>query len=145
MFSPHMPDGGPCVYERPLPLARVFSRRRLEVFSPKLARRASLGSYDAWKLWLALEANPQVERFCERPTYLPPRRGKMVDFWVQTRALPSGEFWLLRDPEADGAFTAEADGALPQRIHGLPLRLIDADALRDWSIPVANWSQIVPH
>jgi len=145
MFRPRASDGEPAIYERPLPLARGFSRRRLEVFSPKLGRRASLGSYYVWKLWLALEANPLVQLFCERPIYLPAKRGQMVDFWVQTRALPAGEFWLLREPDSDMAITAEAQGALPNRIYGLPLRLIDPDSLRDWSIPVANWSQIVPH
>ena len=30
------------------------------VFSPNLARRLSLGSYAAWRWWIALEANPEA-------------------------------------------------------------------------------------
>ena len=45
---------------------RAGWRRRIEVFSPKLERRLSLGSRDAWRLWLVLEANPTVASFCER-------------------------------------------------------------------------------
>ena len=48
-------------YTQPLPLPAAGWRRRLEVFSPKLARRLSLGSYDAWRCWIALEANPAVK------------------------------------------------------------------------------------
>jgi hypothetical protein len=48
---------------------RRASQRRIEVFSPKLGRRLSLPSYGAWQLWLALEANPMVSGFCERPAY----------------------------------------------------------------------------
>lgn len=145
MFPPRTPKGQLFAYERPLPLARGFSRRRLEVFSPKLGRRVSLGSYPAWKIWLALEANPQVLSFCERPVYLPGFPGRMVDFWVQTLNVPSGEFWLLRQPDADAANITEESGTLPKQIFRLALRVIDPDTLRDWSVPVANWSQIVPH
>lgn len=145
MFAPRSTDGRSHVYLRPLPLARGFGRRRLEVFSPKLGRRASLGGYDVWKLWLALEANPQVQCFCERPAFLPGRRGRMVDFWVQTRDLPLGEFWLLHHPPSEDSFGEDTDGTEPERVHKLALRLIDPEALRGWSIPVANWSQIMPH
>jgi hypothetical protein len=136
MLPPRTPKGQPCAYERPLPLARGFSRRRLEVFSPKLGRRASFGSYPAWKIWLALEANPQVLSFCERPVYLPGFPGRMVDFWVQTLNVASGEFWLLRQPDADAANITEDSGTLPKQIFRLALRVIDPDTLRDWSVPV---------
>ena len=145
MFAPWSADGRSHAYVRPLPLARGFGRRRLEVFSPKLGRRASLGGYDAWKLWLALEANPQVQCYCERPAFLPGRRGRMADFWVQTHDLPSGEFWLLSHSNAEDSLGDDTDGSVPGRLHNLPLRLIDPEALSGWSIPVANWSQIVPH
>ena len=47
-------------YTQPLPLPAAGWRRRLEVFSPKLARRLSLGSYDAQRCWFALEASPEL-------------------------------------------------------------------------------------
>jgi len=69
----------------------------------------------------------------------------MVDFWVQTRDLPLGEFWLLHHPPSEDSFGEDTDGTVPEQLHRLPLRLIDPEALSGWSIPVANWSQIVPH
>lgn len=38
-------------YTRPLPFSRPSGRRRIEVFSPKIGRRLSLGSYDASRTW----------------------------------------------------------------------------------------------
>ena len=69
----------------------------------------------------------------------------MVDFWVQMRDLPGGEFWLLRHPHSEDSSGEDTDDSVPGQLHKLPLRLIDPDALSGWSIPVANWSQIVPH
>ncbi len=69
----------------------------------------------------------------------------MADFWVQTHDLPSGEFWLLRHSNAEDSLGGDTDDTVPARLHNLPLRLIDPEALSGWSIPVANWSQIMPH
>jgi hypothetical protein len=69
----------------------------------------------------------------------------MIDFWVQTRDLPLGEFWLLHHPHSEDSVGEDTDGTEPERVHKLALRLIDPEALRGWSIPVANWSQIMPH
>ena len=44
-------------YTQPLPLPAAGWRRRLEVFSPKLVRRLSLGSYDAWRCWIAVKSS----------------------------------------------------------------------------------------
>jgi len=55
----------------------------------------SLGSYDAWRCWIALEANPQVTSFCERPSRMAGRNSAMIDFWVQLRGTAAAEFWLL--------------------------------------------------
>jgi hypothetical protein len=54
-------------FSRPMPLPRSGWRRRIEVFSPKLGRRLSLGSYDAFRTWLVIEANPAIDSFTERP------------------------------------------------------------------------------
>ncbi len=158
MFRPGTPPASTDAFERPLPFARGRSRRRLEVFSPKLGRRLSLASYGAWQLWLALEANPLVQRFCERPVFLPEQPGRTVDFWVQTASRPAGEFWLLRedapvagsagDGSLPGDFSGDPEATLataPSTLFGRPLKTIDASSLRQWSVPVANWAQIVPH
>ena len=57
-------------YSRALPFSRPSGRRRFEVFSPKIGRRLSVGSYDASKTWLVIEANPVIGSFCERPAYV---------------------------------------------------------------------------
>lgn len=85
---------------RPLPFMRGMSRRRIEVFSAKLARRLSLASYAEWQLWLAVEANPLVMTFCERPARLGAANSPVIDFWVQLLSPASSEFWLL-DVESD--------------------------------------------
>ena len=79
-------------YTQPLPLPAAGWRRRLEVFSPKLARRLSLGSYDAWRCWIALEANPEVTSFCERPARMADRNSAMIDFRVQLSGTLGAEF-----------------------------------------------------
>jgi hypothetical protein len=72
-------------YTRAVLFSRPAGRRRIEVFSPKLARRLSLGGYDAYRTWLVIEANPRIRTFCERPTYVDGPRGAVIDFWVQRR------------------------------------------------------------
>ena len=81
-------------YTRAVPFSRPAGRRRIEVFSPKIGRHLSLGGYDAYRTWLVIEANPHIVTFCERPTYVDGPRGPVIDFWVQLRGAPSGEFWM---------------------------------------------------
>jgi hypothetical protein len=136
-------------YRQPLPLPQASWRRRLEVFSPKLDRRLSLGSYEAWRCWVALEANPAITTFCERPTRVAGKNSAMVDFWVQLNSDPRGEFWLLDDAPGDGALPEQMPGdgraSSPRRLHERPMRLITAEVLASWDIPVANWAQILPY
>ena len=134
----------------PIPLARRGLRRRIEVFSPKLGRRLSLGSYDAWQLWLALEANPQVVSFCERPALLDTGPRITIDFWVQLIAPAASEFWLLEREDNDADEQEEPGGAadsasIPSHVHGLVLRQIPRAQLGAWSVPVTNWARIVPY
>lgn len=138
-------------FSRPLPFVRRASQRRIEVFSPKLGRRLSLSSYGAWQLWLALEANPMVSDFCERPAYADTPDRSLIDFWVRLRP-GGGEFWLLDranddDPpeEVAGAAAREDGAAHAEQLHGLPLRRIARADLLGWSTPVSNWARIIPY
>lgn len=119
---------------RPLELPGGRSRRRLMTYSPKLDRRVVLGNYEQRKLWLALEANSLVERFCERPRHLDGTKRRMIDFWVLHRD-GRQQYWLLED---DGPAAA-----LPKSLDGVGLRIIDPSSLREWDTPVANWERIV--
>ena len=140
------------VYKRPLPFVRRSSDRRIEVFSPKLGRRLSLTSYAAWQLWIALEANPAVSMFCERPAAIEGVPRRTIDFWVRFNRQGVDEFWLLDDSDdpADEAEAPEADvGSVPQsfpeHVRGTALRLIPRRNLLAWSTPIANWAQLIPH
>ncbi len=138
-------------YTEPLPLPKAAWRRRLEVFSPKLDRRLSLGSYQAWRCWVALEANPAITRFCERPCRVAGKNSATIDFWVQLNADVFGEFWMLEVLDGDpGAgvppSTSHAERApLPKRLHERPVRLLGPELLASWEVPVANWSEILPY
>ena len=146
-------------YSTPLPLPAGALRRRLEVFSPKLARRVSLGSYAAWRCWVALEANPGVMSFCERPAHVAGRNSGLIDFWVQLQGSPGAEFWMLWSPSSDargsgaGGDSAAVDDIAsvtattlepPKRLHDYPVRPITPELLSTWEVPVANWAQIIP-
>ena len=146
--SPSPPDRP---FTRPLPFVRRAAQRRIEVFSPKLGRRLSLSTYGAWQLWLALEANPMVSSFCERPAYVAASDRRTIDFWVQLRP-GVDEFWLL--DQANDTEHADATDVTPaeqdsvpavDHLHGLPLRRIARTDLLAWTTPVANWAQIIPH
>lgn len=136
-------------YSQPLPLPQASWRRRLEVFSPKLDRRLSLGSYRAWRCWVALEANPAVTKFCERPARVAGKNSAMIDFWVQLHAEPKGEFWLLEDdadvPASSESISNDGRPSPPRRLHERPVRVITTELLASWDIPVANWAQILPY
>ena len=118
------------------------------MFSPKLARRLSLGSYDAWRCWIAIEANPEVTSFCERPSRTAGRNSAMIDFWVQRRGTPGAEFWLIWNPHGDAdtvdSSPEAASTPAPKRLHDHPVRLISPEIIASWEVPVANWAQIVP-
>ena len=135
-------------YTEPLPLPKAAWRRRLEVFSPKLDRRLSLGSYQAWRCWVAIEANPAITKFCERPTRVAGKNSATIDFWVQLGSDLPGEFWLLDGDPGAGA-TADRPHAErappPKRLHERPVRLITPELLASWEVPVANWSEILPY
>ena len=150
----HATDAHPTkpTFSRPLPFVRGRSRRRIEVFSPKLARRLSLASYAQWQLWLALEANPLVVNFCERPARLDAANSSAIDFWVQLRIAAAGEFWLLDAEDGSNeidvvAAPAAVDSApiRAERVRGLPIRHVTHTDMQGWTTPVANWARIVPY
>ena len=128
---------------RPLALPAGRSRRRLEVFSPKLGRRLSLSSYDAWRCWLALEANPAVLTFCERPTRFAGSGSSILDFWVSLKSPPVEEFWLIVD-DSDVEAPQPEEATFPSYMQGRPLRLITPALLATLTIPLGNWAQILP-
>lgn len=132
-------------YARAMPFSRPPGRRRIEVFSPKIGRRLSLGGYDAYRTWLVIEANPHIVTFCERPTYVDGSRSPVIDFWVQLRGSLAGEFWIV---EGLPPPSSKHDTAQPERhshLHDLAVRYINRADLIGWAIPIANWARIIPY
>lgn len=132
-------------YTRAVSFSRPASRRRIEVFSPKISRRLSLGGYDAYRTWLVIEANPLISTFCERPTFVDGPGGQVVDFWVQLGRERAGEFWMV-----EGIARQAPDAGVPPPekfsvLDGLPVRYINRADLLAWSIPIANWARITPY
>src|SRR5450432_1047713 len=135
-------------YSTPSAFARPSWRRRIEVFSPKIGRRLSLGSYDAYRTWLVIEANPAIATFCERPALVEGPGSAVIDFWVQLRGSPAGEFWLIecrRPRSASKDSGGDESAPLPARLHGLPTRQILQADLRSWEVPITNWGRILPY
>ena len=132
-------------YTRPLPLSRPSGRRRIEVFSPKLGRRLSVGSYDASRTWLVIEANPFIATFYERPAYVEDSCGPVIDFWVQLRSSSVGEFWIVEGPARPSSPDDTSMPEQPSHLHGLPVRYISRADLIAWAVPLANWARIMPY
>ena len=132
-------------YTRTVPFPRTAGRRRIEVFSPKIGRRLSLGSYDASRTWLVIEANPDIVTFCERPTYVEGRRGLVIDFWVQLRGAPAGEFRTVEGPPRASSEDDSPSPEQPSHLHKLAVRYISRADLIAWAVPLANWAHITPY
>lgn len=132
-------------YARAMPFSRPAGRRRIEVFSPKIGRRLSLGGYDAYRTWLVIEANPLIVTFCERPTYVDGPRSPVIDFWVQLRGLHAGEFWIVEGLPPPSSKLDTAQPECHSHLHDLSVRHINRADLIAWAIPIANWARIIPY
>lgn len=131
-------------YTRAVLFSRPAGRRRIEVFSPKLARRLSLGGYDAYRTWLVIEANPRIRTFCESPTYVDGPRGAVIDFWVQLSDDEAGEFWMIEAATRRATSVDQTAPAPPTHLHDLSVRYVTHADLLAWAIPISNWARITP-
>jgi len=86
--------------------------------------------------WIALEADPSVMVFCERPARVDDKcDSRVVDFWVQRGERQ--EMLLLDGGQAGTTLTAS-------RAHGIPLRVVPSAELAADEIWVANWQRMLP-
>ncbi len=94
-----------------------------------------------------VEANPAIETFTERPALVAGPGSAVIDFWVRLRDAPAGEFWLIehRGAEDGEEFGPEEGAGADSVIYGLPVRVIQQSELQAWTVPIANWSRIVPY
>lgn len=126
--------------------SRPFGSHRYDVYGPKIQRRLYLYGELPLNGFIAIESDPEISSYCERPvviTELKPRR--VVDFWVQRRK--SGELWLLLRPSElkwldrkrppTEAFHTWAED------QGLKIKLITPEKLGAGSILLGNWGDIL--
>ena len=125
---------------------RPFKSHRFDVFGLKLARNVTLFGQAALNTWIALEADPEVVSYCERPLVIPDVKPKrVVDFWVGFN--DREELWLLQrfgtqdDPTNPmDVIPAFATWASSQR---MPVRFIEpADAVAQRTY-LDNWGRII--
>ena len=81
---------------------RPYGSHRFDTWSPKIGRRVTLFGQRSLRAWVAIEADPAIVGFCERPLVLESSKpGRVIDFWVR-RAKSEEELWvLLRAAEED--------------------------------------------
>ncbi len=132
-------------YTRAVPFSRPAGRRRIEVFSPKIGRRLCLGGYDAYRTWLVIEANPLIVTFCERPTYVDGPKSAVIDFWVQLRGAPAGEFWIVEGLPRPSSKLATTTPESHSHLHDLCVRYVNRADLIGWAEPIGNWARIIPY
>ena len=74
--------------------SRPFKSHRYDVFAPKIRRMLTLYGRDPLNAWTLLEADPEVESYCERPIAITDTKPKqIVDFWVKSKGRE--ELWFL--------------------------------------------------
>lgn len=125
---------------------RPYKCHRYEVFGPKVARGITLFGQTPLNAWIALEADPDVVSYCERPLVIPDTKPKrVVDFWVGLR--DREELWVLRRASAQDdpddpveVVPAFATWASSQR---MPVRFIEpADPVAQ-RVYLDNWGRII--
>jgi hypothetical protein len=118
----------------PVDLARPRGARLLEAFSPKLGRPIRHFDHAAFEYWVALEADPGVEVFCERPVRFPAGPGDgTADFWVRGH---KGESILL--------LSSRDAAVVPNEIDGIPVQLVAAAEVAAAGTWVRNRQRMLP-
>lgn len=122
-------------YCTPLDAPRPRGARLLEGFSPKLSRSVRLYDRATFNLWISLEADPNVQSFCEHPARLGTEaKSPLIDFWVQRGA--HEEFLVLE--------RGASPPALPERAHNLSVCPVTAAELAAAGVWISNWQNILP-
>lgn len=84
-------------FTAPADNTRPFKSHRYDVFGVKIGRRLTLFGDQALSAFIALEADPSVLAYCERPIVIKDFKPKrVVDFWVQRTS--GEELWFLLRP-----------------------------------------------
>lgn len=121
-------------FESPLALVRARGSRLLQGFSPTLARPVQFIRRNTFEHWLCLEADPTVQRFCERPTEAVLNGERVaLDFWVQSDD-DEALVLLMRD---------DRDISLPEQVLGLTLKQVPLAEHASRAMWIQNWHRIL--
>lgn len=141
-----------CLWQTPVDLPRPRGAPRLEGWSAKLQRVVQLYDRAAFELWLLLESDPEVVRFCERPVLIDTPAGRwLADFYVRLRRVE--ELRVIEVPPQAEPVPAEAAVDLASRpAHvqmgdgsRIKIRYVahaDLLAARPWT---CNWERMLPY
>lgn len=120
---------------------RPYGSHRFDTWSPKIGRRVTLFGQRSLRAWVAIEADPAVVGFCERPLVLESSKpSRVVDFWVR-RAKSEEELWILlraADEDPDNKAISPAfrewcqQQALMPRLFGPDEPALTDEQFRNW-------------
>jgi hypothetical protein len=117
----------------PVTQARSRGQRRIITYSPKLARRVQLHSYAAQRLWLTLETDPNIVRFCERPVRIVNATSERIaDFW--TCSASEEAYLCIGDPPS----------VAQELTNGVALRYVPLAQLAAEEVWTRNWQRMLP-
>jgi hypothetical protein len=117
--------------------ARPAGLRVLEAYSPKLDRRLQCFGEVSFEQWVRLEADPTIQRFCERPLDLQCENGVLhIDFWVR-----QGDREILLVMEDTCALRSATIGNIELEI--VAISSAELAASRMWTVTRGcNWAMI---
>ena len=121
-----------------LPLHRLPKQTLHHVWAPKLKRPVLLTSQGQLRLWAMLEANPSVNRYCERPSW-PAECGPR----------PALDFWVLREHPPVWLASEELASTLPIQDpcqqQGIVVQSVTANDLDSHRVWIQNWLSLLPY
>lgn len=121
-----------------LPVKRLPKQTLHHVWAPKLNRTVVLAGRDQLHLWVMLEANPEISRYCERPTWPDENETSL-----------NPDFWALREGSAVWLTLGDTPQCDPNAVPPLPatpcVTWVNADALNQHRVWIQNWLSLLPY
>ena len=127
-------------FDSPIPIPRPRGAHRLDAFSLKLGRRVSFYRRAALDQWLRLEADPDVQRFCERPGFiLVGGQRHLAEFWVRYET--RDELVLLSESDDEGMVVDKGRQLDDSEID---IRVVPPAELAASRVWIDNWQRMLP-
>lgn len=130
-------------FERPSSKARNPKAGRYDAFGPKIHRAITLFGKPALLAWTSLEADAEVDIYCERPLVIP-ETSRVVDFWVQKKDSECFVILLRQSELAEHGKTS-----LPQKVQAwvdasrTTVLLVDPGEHARRIVLLENWGSII--